>query len=215
MADHTVNPVMHSAVKNLIGRVFGRLTVIEPTIFRTIGGNLIWKCRCTCGTETVVSSGRLTNGRTKSCGCLFRERTTHGACRRRAHTREYSSWAMMRDRCNNPRNRAYDSYGGRGIVVCARWDSFAAFLADMGPRPLKHDLERIDNERGYSPDNCRWATRHEQMRNTRRNRMITFNGETLCLKDWAVRFGVPSYVIGYRLTRGWSVEEALTRPTKR
>lgn len=105
---------------------------------------------------------------------------------------EYVAWVSMKTRCHNPRSLNYRGYGSRGIKVCVRWlHSFANFLADMGPRPSKlHSLDRIDNDGNYNPGNCRWATHVEQQQNTRNNRRLTYNGETLCLSEWARRLGI-------------------------
>lgn len=123
----------------------------------------------------------------------------------------------MRQRCNNPEVRAYPRYGGRGIAVCARWLSFANFLADMGPRPTPaHTVERIDNNGPYAPENCRWADRTEQANNTRKNRHLTLNGATRTLAEWSRATGIGTHTIGARIDRlGWSVEMALTTPTRR
>lgn len=108
-----------------------------------------------------------------------------------SRTSTYRIWIAMRSRCNNPKTANYDKYGGRGIKVCERWDnSFAHFLADMGERPPGLSIEREDNDGNYKPGNCRWATRSEQGRNMRRNRMVTHNGETLCMAAWAERLGI-------------------------
>ncbi len=119
----------------------------------------------------------------------------------------------MRGRCRDPRNKCFANYGGRGITVCERWSDFAAFLADMGPRPsLEHSIDRIDNSAGYSPENCRWATKSDQMRNTRRNNNLTFRGETLCVSAWAERVGIARRTLLSRIKLGWSVERVLTAP---
>ena len=129
---------------------------------------------------------------------------------RHQHSREYSAWVMMRSRCRNPNMREYPRYGGRGVKVCERWESFEAFLADMGaaPSPL-HTLDRIDNDKDYCPDNCRWATRKEQARNRYVSRILECGGERRCLCDWAEHLGIPHQTIWHRLRRGWSVERAL------
>ena len=127
-------------------------------------------------------------------------------------------WYSMLQRCSDPTHSKYAYYGGRGITVCARWqDSFEAFYADMGPRPSPaHSLDRYpDHDGPYAPENCRWATKHEQMRNMRSNRWLTYNGMTMCLADWA-RYteihGTPISVqtLRKRLRNGWSVDVALT-----
>jgi hypothetical protein len=135
------------------------------------------------------------------------ERSQHGGY----GTPEYSVWSAMRARCLNPAHSNYRHYGGRGIQVCERWESFANFLADMGPRPsLRHSIERTDSNGNYEPGNCRWATPAEQARNKSTNRFFTLNGETMCLTDWAKRLGVSPDCLAARLRRGTPPELALT-----
>jgi hypothetical protein len=116
----------------------------------------------------------------------------------------------MKHRCTYPSNPKWASYGGRGIKVCDRWqDSFPAFLEDMGPRPSpKHSIDRIDFDGNYEPTNCRWTTSTTQTRNKGTTRTLTYEGETLCLADWAERFGVGRGTVHYRLSQGWTFEEA-------
>jgi len=131
---------------------------------------------------------------------------------------EYSVWQGMIRRTTNPSDRSFHLYGGRGIVMCSRWrHDFGAFMADMGPRPSrKHTIERDDNDGDYEPGNCRWATRSEQMRNTRRTRWIEYDGRRQCLADWAQEVGISAALLRARLdTLGWSIEEALATPTRR
>lgn len=118
----------------------------------------------------------------------------------------------MRARCNNPKHRRYPDYGGRGIGVDPRWDRFENFFADMGPRPEGMTLERIDNDKGYTPGNCRWATRAEQATNKRNNRVLTYQGETMCTADWARKLGVNVQLLRNRLHRGWPIERVLMPP---
>jgi hypothetical protein len=122
---------------------------------------------------------------------------------------EYTTWRGMRERCDRPTHNLYHRYGGRGIRVCERWQSFENFVADMGPKPEGTSIDRIDNNGNYEPGNCRWATREEQARNNTRSRHLTFNGETLCLSDWAARIGVSRATLEGRLERGWPLEDAL------
>lgn len=118
-------------------------------------------------------------------------------------------------RCTNPRHVNFKAYGGRGITVCAEWRDFGAFIAAMGSRPSpQHTLERINNNGHYEPGNVRWATRAEQSRNTRRTRLVAFNGETLCIQDWAQRLGIDHHTLRYRLSR-WPIERALSTPGQR
>lgn len=124
----------------------------------------------------------------------------------------YRMWRGMRMRCRLPSEGGRESYGGRGIKVCDRWESsFENFLADVGEKPLGCTLDRIDNDGDYSPENCRWATPKQQHRNTQCNRMIEFNGETLCISEWAERLGTSAQTVHCRLYRGWTVKDALTK----
>lgn len=153
------------------GDQFGRLTVVREGEPETPGRRRI-VCRCACGVEVTAGLIALTTGNTKSCGCLSRDAAaarmkTHGATIG-GKPPEYNCWVAIRVRCNNPKNGSYAYYGGRGIKVCARWQSFEAFLEDMGPRPSPaHSIDRKDNDGNYEPGNCRWATKAEQMQNTR------------------------------------------------
>lgn len=161
---------------DLVGQVFERLTVIARLPSSKLGSTM-WLCRCTCGKERVVLGSNLTQGKTKSCGCFRDERlrqtnTRHGATWDGVHTPEYRAWAGLLWRCN-PKSHSYTwskHYVGRGITVCPRWRAdFAAFLADMGPKPTaKHSIDRIDNDGNYEPGNCRWATHSQQMKNRRK-----------------------------------------------
>ena len=128
---------------------------------------------------------------------------------------EYWVWQRMKQRCFDKNTDDFKHYGARGITVCERWMMFENFYADMGPRPKGMTVERADNAIGYEPGNCRWATREDQMRNTRANRMITHNGETLCEADWSLRTGISAALIQYRLEHGWSVEKTLTTTPRR
>lgn len=133
---------------------------------------------------------------------------THGL----SGTRIYRTWALMCHRCSNPNSIGWPCYGGRGITVCERWLKFENFLADMGPRPAGTSLDRIDNALGYSPENCRWATRHQQANNMRSNRLITAFGKTMTMAEWARDRNLHYKNLKSRLWRGMSIEEALTLP---
>lgn len=124
-------------------------------------------------------------------------------------------WYRMHDRCRDPNHDAFKYYGGRGIKVCERWGSFDHFLEDMGPVPSPlHSIDRKDGNGNYDPGNCRWATKHVQMRNFSRNHWIVFNGERLCLYDWAAKAGLNPSCLLRRLQAGWSVKRSLTEPSR-
>ena len=159
------------------GDKFGRLTVVRrstPNRHR----HSRFMCQCVCGTMSIIERNSLLAGLTKSCGCFRKEwssaaHMTHGATINYSMTPTYASWIAMKNRCNNPKASDYKYYGGRGIKVCKRWSEFSEFLADMGEKPAGLTIERINNDRGYSPSNCKWATRLEQSRNTRRNKRVS------------------------------------------
>jgi hypothetical protein len=131
-------------------------------------------------------------------------------------SKTYAAWNAAKNRCTNPRNKSWASYGGRGIFMCPRWlESFENFLADMGECPVGLTLERRNNSLGYSPGNCQWATRVAQANNRRNSVFLEFNGERLTIADWARRFGFGWHVIPLRLKLGWSVERTLTTPKRR
>ena len=154
--------------KDLTGKVFGQLTVLNRTD-NAEDGHSRWVCLCSCGKETIVQSNNL-KSKTQSCGCLIVERVstlnlTHG----KTKTKEFKTWDSMKQRCGNPKSDSYKDYGGRGIKVCERWiNSFENFLADMGQAPAKHfSIDRKDTNGNYEPSNCRWATAKEQRANQR------------------------------------------------
>jgi hypothetical protein len=127
-------------------------------------------------------------------------------------SRAYIVWKSMRRRCRNPGDISYPWYGGRGIKICERWESFENFFADMGEPPPRHQIDRIDSNGHYEPGNCRWVTKIEQANNQSNNHPVTFGGETLNINQWARRLGIKRELIKSRLRRGWSVEDTLTKP---
>jgi len=164
-----------------------------------------WFCRCDCGTERRVGKRNLKSGSTRSCGCWDQERkTTHGMSR----TKTYQAWQCMKDRV-----RVNLQYINNKITICNRWTVFENFLADMGVCPPdKYSVDRIDNNKGYRPGNCRWANRSEQQRNKSTTRMLTFDGRTQAASAWAEEKGMSLSTITGRLDRGWSIERTLTTP---
>jgi hypothetical protein len=168
---------------------------------------------CTCGSKAVLGWHDVQSGKTTSCGChrrRIRPSQTHGMSR----TRTYQAWLNMRARCLKSGNIAYSNYGGRGITVCEKWNTFQGFLLDMGECPKGLTIERSDTNGNYCKDNCVWATYEAQARNTRRNKLITLDGETKCLQEWANDIGISRNVISARLRIGWSVRDALTTPVR-
>ena len=199
---------------NLAGERFGRLVVKR---FHDVkGGRYRWFCRCDCGGSAIVNTSNLIKGNTLGCGCVRRERTgdanrRHGATK----STEYKVWLSMRQRCHQKNNKSYHRYGGRGIRICKRWQSFENFLADMGRRPSqRHTLDRRDNDGNYEPSNCRWATSRVQANNTSRNRKITIRGKSMNLNQWCRHFKVRRLRVHKRLAAGWPVLAAFTRPPR-
>lgn len=197
-----------------VGDRVGRLTIIGPIV--TIGGKKSYSlARCDCGKEWMAGRTGIRSGRIKSCGCLAREvwaksRSKHGLCPRGKRIPEYNTWASLIQRCENPKAAVYKHYGARGITVCERWHDFQLFYEDMGRSSKGTEIERIDNDRGYEPGNCRWATRHDQMRNTRMTKMVTVYGEVMCATDAAARIGVPPGRIFWRVHKyGMSHQQAI------
>lgn len=204
----------------MIGERFGRLSVIG--VSRDTRKKAL--CRCDCGDSAIVRIDHLKSGRSRSCGCLRREvtrqnKTRHGMARRgRRRSPEYAIWSQMIERCHNPNNDGYPMYGGRGIAVCDKWRrSFESFFSHVGRRPSdSHSIDRIDVDGDYEPGNVRWATAKEQGRNTRRNRVLTFDGRSQCLAAWAEETGIAARVIRDRLSKHhWTIERALTTPARK
>jgi len=206
---------MNGNVKDMRGKRFGRLTALEYAGSRRKRAQ--WYCICDCSNKTVVGGTSLRLGNTKSCGCLSKETTNfltgqHDMC----NTSEYRAWRAAKSRCNNPNNISFKNYGERGIKMCKAWsDDFVVFVTDMGKRPSsKHSLDRNDNDGDYGPNNCRWATRAEQNRNSRQNRFLTFRNRTYCFTDWANILGMNRRTLRDRFDRGWSIEKAFTTPIR-
>lgn len=175
---------------DITGNKYGRLTVVSIHSKAPVKWNVI----CECGAERVVKTAKLQNGHTKSCGCYGRDQriasiTRHGLSRTPIHT----AWQEMIGRCNNKNSKSYYYYGARGIRVCDRWlESFENFYADMSPHPGKgYSIDRIDNNGNYEPGNCRWATRSEQMNNTRKTVFCTDGNLTMTLSEWAALLNQP------------------------
>lgn len=195
-----------------IGGRFGKWTVVAS---EAKTGPSKWKCQCDCGSIAVVHANSLKRGKSRQCtGCAavsLQVPVTHGmAGHGDRRPPEYRVWMGVKQRHRGQLDKT--NYADRGITCCERWlSSFPNFLADMGHRPTPtHSIDRIDNDKGYTPDNCRWATRQEQLRNTRVNRKLTYTGESLPVVVWAERMGTYSGLLLSRLKMGWSVEKTLT-----
>lgn len=198
-------------LEDLLGQKVGRWTVVKFLYHKRPHNYML--CRCQCGKEGVVTSNHLRKRRSLSCGCLRRE-ARNAIKYWAAGTPEYSVWRGICRRCGNPDPR-YKYYNGRGIEVCQEWrNNFDVFYRDMGPRPTAaHTIERKDNYKGYSPDNCVWATRIQQARNRRNQLWVTFKGQTLSLAEWAERLGLNYARVHQRIrTLGWDHAKALTTP---
>lgn len=199
---------------DISGQRYGALVALR--FHDMLGIKRRWWVRCDCGAEKAVCQSELRSGKTKSCGCLRRQiqisaNMTHGYNRARKPAPIYRTWCLMLGRCRNKKLPEFKNYGGRGIKVCDRWHRFENFLADMGEKPGGLTLDRIDNNGDYEPGNCRWATRKQQTRNTRRNLMLTYAGKTMCLADWASELGINRGTLWSRIKMGWSLERAFSK----
>lgn len=194
--------------ENLVGKKFGRLTVIEKSDCKILNrkNGRIWKCRCDCGKTLGVCTNSLKSGNTKSCGC-YKSYVT--ANRNRTHnkgnTRLYDIWCAMKQRCYYEKNNRYKDYGGRGITVCDEWlHDFQAFYDWAMANGYADDLtiERKDVNGNYKPSNCEWITKEAQARNKRNSRIIEHNGETHTLAEWSRITGISRKTILYRYNHG-------------
>lgn len=198
----------------VVGATYGRLTVSsrgEP-----LKGKSTWNCDCLCGHSKSIREMLLVTGKTTSCGCLAREMTSQ---RSKSHgltnSPEWLAWRGMHNRCRSNVPEKVRYYAAKGISVCERWASFDLFLADMGPMPAdRRTIDRIDNQFGYEPTNCRWATTTQQNRNKSNNVNLTYDGRTMVVAQWAAEIGMSQSGLRDRL-RKMSVDEAMTRPKMR
>lgn len=205
------------AKAHLEGQRFGNLTVIRET-GRNEYGDVLWLCKCDCGNNHIVKSVNLVHGYVKSCGCMRNQmisdaNKTHG----KVGTRIYNSWHCMKSRCYNANNEHFKDYGARGITVCEEWkDNFQAFYDWAMSHGFREDLtiDRIDVNKGYTPENCRWATAKEQQRNRRITIFLDYNGERKPLAEWAEIKGINRKVLERRIRNHWSVKRALETPAR-
>lgn len=203
-----------SLCKDLRGNRYNMLVVLNR-VENSRNGQSRWECICDCGEKTIVSASNLKLGAVKSCGCLIHQpHNTHHL----SNTRLYNIWFKMKQRCYDKRNNAYRDYGGRGITICDEWkDDFECFYSWSMENGYDENLsiDRIDNDKGYSPQNCRWANPKEQANNRRNCVVITFKGKTMNLSQWCKELNLPYKTIHSRIyKKGWSYEKALSIPIK-
>lgn len=195
------------------GQKFGRLTVKQ--ILPVEPGKVVPKlyCVCDCGEHTVKTRIHLLHDKIMSCGCLRRvSRPIHGHAKKSQRTRVYAIWKGMLSRCRDRGNSGYKHYGARGISVCERWLDFKSFLEDMGYPSDGLSIDRIDVNGNYEKNNCRWATRNQQARNTRNSVVVEYLGQRKSIHDWADVLGIKASTLKKRLSDGWSTEKALGTP---
>lgn len=197
-------------LNDLTGKRFTRLLVISRAPNGVQGTR--WNVVCDCGVTKTVARHSLGSG-TQSCGCKRQEqrhllRRTHGG----SNTQTYKIWLGMHARCYRQTSSSYSHYGACGIIICARWHSYALFLEDMGERPENFSIDRIDSSGNYEPANCRWASSITQNSNRRNNRFITVGDKTETVPEWSRKMQLPQSTILGRLNRGWSEERAVLTP---
>lgn len=214
-----IKPQKDKPLIDLTGQKFGRLTVLKQG--ERINNHIGWVCRCDCGSIKTVEGRYLTKGRTKSCGCLNKEINTQKATKHSlCGTRLYNTYHNMKKRCYNPHSDHYKWYGAENKTICDEWlgkDGFLNFQKWALENGYRDDLtiDRIDNTKGYSPDNCRWVTPKENCRNKRNNRRITIDEKTKTLSEWCEIYSISEHMVRARITKGWDEIKALTTPKLR
>lgn len=182
---------------DMIGKRFGRLVAIRPTASKSPNGTIKWEFACDCGATVIIDGSSVRNGNVKSCGCYHSECAKKVGTAKRVHGKQpqrlYNIWCGMKARCGNPNNPKYAIYGKRGIGVCDEWvHDFGAFRDWALDNGYKDELQidRIDVDKGYSPENCRWATAKQQQRNRRNNHMLRIGDRTVCVAECAELLGI-------------------------
>lgn len=193
----------------VVGLKSGRWTVLR----RDESKSMYCICRCECGTVKSVSLSSIRQQKSKSCGCLQADNGPPNKRHGMTQTPTYKTWSHMLYRCLNESSASYPNYGGRGITVCKEWLSFDAFFADMGVKPAGTSIDRIDNNKGYSPTNCQWSDKRAQANNRRTSRLINWNGEERTLADLSRIAGISIGSFWSRLNSGWSIERIMTTAT--
>lgn len=200
---------------DITGKKFGMLTALKRADDRVQNDGrhrIVWECICECGATKPVDYYNLVSGRTRSCGCnknkaISESHIAHGDSK----SRLYNIWTGIKTRCRNPNCASFVNYGARGIDLCAEWDDYSRFMSWAIHNGYNDELsiDRIDNQTGYCPSNCRWVTRHVQSNNKRNNRLFTINGVTRTLKEWAVEYGMNYKLVHRRIQSGWDIQRAL------
>ena len=202
-------------IDELFGKQFGNLVVgerVDDYVSPSGGKHKKYKCTCSCGNSKYVLLEHLTSGRTQSCGCL--KKSNGHPKHRQIHTRLYRVWGNMINRCSNPNNPAWERYGGRGITVCDSWKDFEIFKAWAESNGYSDTLsiDRIDNNKGYNPENCRWVDDVTQNNNRRNNVVITYNNQSHTISEWSKLLNIPYKVLYARLvSRNWEIERAFNQ----
>lgn len=208
-AGKTGKPTFNPA--DYIGRKQNMLTVVGVVDKKPTDKRWKLRCLCDCGNYTEITADQFNRGVVKSCGCL-RCRGTRTLDNRSKHPL-YGIWNQMMGRCYRKTDRHYDRYGGRGIKVCDEWHDFWNFVKwsdSVGGRPTGMEIDRIDNDGNYCPENCRWATRKQQLRNRSNNVYVEYNGKRQTIAEWSEETGISWQALSHRYNRGWSVERMLT-----
>lgn len=196
------------------GEKFGRLTVKGPTEKRNANGSILWQCSCDCGKKHTATAANLIKGVTRSCGCYRAETPTnlrHGHKRGDFESKTYRAWVNVKRRCNGKTLASWSDYGGRGITYDPRWENFEAFLEDMGEAPPGTSMDRINNDLGYSKENCRWVDWRQNNNNRRVSLHLEYEGRTLSLSEWSEETGIAYDTILQRFKKNWPAEKILSR----
>lgn len=204
--------------KDLSGQRFGRLVAIKSMGKSSVHGSMTWLCQCDCGGNVVARADQIKSGNTKSCGCLSEESRHKPKKHGGSSTKLYKVWTSIKGRCLNKNSQGFRFYGERGISICPEWLSFDVFRDWALSNGYKKGLsiERIDNNKGYFPENCKWIKMTDQRDNQRSTRRVTLNGQTKTLKQWSKATGIKHTTLSTRIfERNWPIERALTEKPRR